>query len=233
MRCVARSSKLQAAASILSPVAFGLALNIVATLESNGVGIKWATAYSQVNGTYTFADALGWMFFDFLLYTFLALYLGKVLPQEFGVPLPWYFPFTRRFWRDVCSCFRCGGGAGDSATGPTDAALAKQSLLSHEDGAEGASTAPITTVDGRTYTSRYNDIGLATSDKIEAPGIHLRELARNGRTVSIRGLSKHFDTPDGKKVAVDDLSLDMFEGQIFALLGHNVCGCVCTHAGPH
>jgi ATP-binding cassette subfamily A (ABC1) protein 3 len=36
----------------------------------------------------------------------------------------------------------------------------------------------------------------------------------------IRGLRKHF----GSKVAVDGLDLDMFEGQIFALLGHNGAG---------
>jgi hypothetical protein len=68
--------------------------------------------------------------------------------------------------------------------------------------------------------SRFDDIGLASGDRIEAPGAQLRDLAREGRVVSIRGLTKKFDTPDGVKLAVDHLDMDMFEGQIFALLGH-------------
>jgi len=68
--------------------------------------------------------------------------------------------------------------------------------------------------------SRFDDIGLASGDRVEAPGAQLRDLAREGRVVSIRGLTKKFDTPDGVKMAVDHLDMDMFEGQIFALLGH-------------
>jgi len=34
-------------------------------------------------------------------------------------------------------------------------------------------------------------------------------------------LVKRFNTPDGVKVAVDHLSITMYEGEIFALLGHN------------
>ena len=42
----------------------------------------------------------------------------------------------------------------------------------------------------------------------------------NGQAMKVRGLRKHFDD----KVAVDGLDLDMFKGQIFALLGHNGAG---------
>ena len=41
-----------------------------------------------------------------------------------------------------------------------------------------------------------------------------------GFAMKVRGLRKHFDD----KVAVDGLDLDMFKGQIFALLGHNGAG---------
>jgi ABC-type sugar transport system ATPase subunit len=42
--------------------------------------------------------------------------------------------------------------------------------------------------------------------------------------VKIRNLTKTFDTPTGTKVAVNGLNLDLYEGQIFALLGHNGAG---------
>ena len=44
------------------------------------------------------------------------------------------------------------------------------------------------------------------------------------RCVEIRGLTKVFDTKDGPITAVDNLSVSMYEGQIFALLGHNGAG---------
>ena len=37
-------------------------------------------------------------------------------------------------------------------------------------------------------------------------------------------MRKDFKTPDGTITAVDNLSLTMYEGQIFALLGHNGAG---------
>ncbi|KAL5259612.1 hypothetical protein ACHWQZ_G009905 [Mnemiopsis leidyi] len=42
--------------------------------------------------------------------------------------------------------------------------------------------------------------------------------------ISIRNLNKKFKSLNGTKVAVKNLSLDMFEGQITALLGHNGAG---------
>ena len=42
--------------------------------------------------------------------------------------------------------------------------------------------------------------------------------------ISIQGLVKRFDTPKGKMTAVDGLSLDMYQGQITSLLGHNGAG---------
>lgn len=52
---------------------------------------------------------------------------------------------------------------------------------------------------------------------IEKVGAALKEQERNGNGVHIRGLRKEF----GDKTAVDGLDLSMYNGQIFALLGHN------------
>jgi ATP-binding cassette, subfamily A (ABC1), member 3 len=40
--------------------------------------------------------------------------------------------------------------------------------------------------------------------------------------MKIRGLRKTFD--NGEKIAVDNTSMTMYSGQIFALLGHNGAG---------
>lgn len=57
----------------------------------------------------------------------------------------------------------------------------------------------------------------------EVPG-DLKKLGDEDRSVEIKGLYKVFDTPVGPKVAVHDLNVTMYEGQIFCLLGHNGAG---------
>ena len=55
---------------------------------------------------------------------------------------------------------------------------------------------------------------------IERVGATLKEQEKEGTGVHIRGLTKTFD----EKTAVDGLSLSMYSGQVFALLGHNGAG---------
>ena len=47
-------------------------------------------------------------------------------------------------------------------------------------------------------------------------------MLRRNASLKIRGLKKTFD--NGEKVAVDNTSMTMYSGQIFALLGHNGAG---------
>ncbi|VVD02003.1 unnamed protein product, partial [Leptidea sinapis] len=35
---------------------------------------------------------------DTILYMSIAMYVEKIRPGMYGVPLPWYFPFTKKFW---------------------------------------------------------------------------------------------------------------------------------------
>ena len=46
----------------------------------------------------------------------------------------------------------------------------------------------------------------------------------NRTCVHVEGLRKQFNTPTGVKVAVDNLNLTLYNGQITALLGHNGAG---------
>eukprot|EP00743_Colponemidia_sp_Colp-15_P004647 GILK01005008.1.p1 GENE.GILK01005008.1~~GILK01005008.1.p1 ORF type:complete len:2608 (-),score=498.63 GILK01005008.1:139-7962(-) len=63
------------------------------------------------------------------------------------------------------------------------------------------------------------------SHRVEPVGENLRQLDAANRCVKIKGLRKEFTTGLGHtKVAVQGLNLSMYEGQIFALLGHNGAG---------
>lgn len=56
---------------------------------------------------------------------------------------------------------------------------------------------------------------------VEEVGADLRKLEKEGNALKVSGLSKVY--PSGKR-AVTDLSLTMFQDQIFVLLGHNGAG---------
>lgn len=49
----------------------------------------------------------------------------------------------------------------------------------------------------------------------------LKALGDEKKCIDIQNLVKVFDTPVGPKIAVNDLNVTMYEGQIFCLLGHN------------
>ena len=59
---------------------------------------------------------------------------------------------------------------------------------------------------------------------IEPVDPELRRQAAEGRSLSIHNLRKVFETTSGNRVAVDRLNMEMYEGQITVLLGHNGAG---------
>jgi ATP-binding cassette subfamily A (ABC1) protein 3 len=61
-------------------------------------------------------------------------------------------------------------------------------------------------------------------DVLEPATLALRQQEANGTCVRTLGLRKVYETVIGPKVAVENLTLTMYEGEIFALLGHNGAG---------
>ena len=59
---------------------------------------------------------------------------------------------------------------------------------------------------------------------IEEVPADLSALEGENRCIQIKNLVKVFSTPVGPKIAVNDLNVVMYEGQIFCLLGHNGAG---------
>lgn len=63
----------------------------------------------------------------------------------------------------------------------------------------------------------------ADHDKVD-PEFHEKVTQNLKAGIVIKNLNKSFQTLDGEKVAVNNLSVEMYEGQITALLGHNGAG---------
>eukprot|EP00522_Entomoneis_paludosa_P003197 CAMPEP_0172465378 /NCGR_PEP_ID=MMETSP1065-20121228/53328_1 /TAXON_ID=265537 /ORGANISM="Amphiprora paludosa, Strain CCMP125" /LENGTH=1924 /DNA_ID=CAMNT_0013221897 /DNA_START=90 /DNA_END=5865 /DNA_ORIENTATION=+ len=73
---------------------------------------------------------------------------------------------------------------------------------------------------GRSGSGASSDIEYDADVPVEPVSDNLKRQSEEGKCIDVRNLQKNF----GDKVAVNDLSLSMYSGQITALLGHNGAG---------
>uniref|UniRef100_A0A672MVA1 P-type phospholipid transporter n=1 Tax=Sinocyclocheilus grahami TaxID=75366 RepID=A0A672MVA1_SINGR len=93
--------------SLLSPVAFGFGCEYFALFEEQGVGIQWSNLLSSPmqEDSYSLTTSISLMLFDSVLYAIMTWYIEAVFPGQYGIPRPWYFPFTKSYWcgeKSVC-----------------------------------------------------------------------------------------------------------------------------------
>ncbi|MCJ8749017.1 hypothetical protein PDJAM_G00171320 [Pangasius djambal] len=108
--------RIKLATSLLSCVAFGYGCENFARYEEQGIGIQWKNIMvsSQDDDPYTFIVSIIMMLIDALFYWILTWYIENIFPGQYGIPRPWYFPFTSSYW--------CGTPAGaDIDPDPLDA----------------------------------------------------------------------------------------------------------------
>ncbi len=210
------------AASLLAPTALGCAMDVIASLETNGLGATPATAATQVINNWTVGSSIGMLILDIILYLSMAWYLDAVLPswaRDFGVPRPWYFPVSPAYWREAC---RCGARGAPAPAEPLDWGVGGGSggggVLLRLQVALGLGSGTVAPGGGA-------GAGAALDPRFhQALDGELQAKAAAGRCVEVRGLRKVFPTPDGPKTAVDGVDLTFVEGQITCLLGHNGAG---------
>ncbi|XP_067683948.1 phospholipid-transporting ATPase ABCA3-like [Haliotis asinina] len=168
---MSRSAKL--ASCLLFNVGMAFGANVISLYEGAGSGVQWSNFHepATVDDNFTLLDAILMLLGDTAIHLLITWYLDNVRPGEFGVPKPFYFPFTASYW--------CG-------TKPTSADYSSSQFL-----------------DEKHFETEPN--GLKTG-------------------ISIQNLKKVFGSGAKRKVAVDGMSLNMFEGQISVLLGHNGAG---------
>ncbi|XP_065074347.1 phospholipid-transporting ATPase ABCA3-like [Ochlerotatus camptorhynchus] len=68
--------------------------------EGTTIGIQWYNLFSPVtvDDNLSVGATMMMLLVDSVIYLLIALYVEKVLPGEFGIAQPWYFPFTAKFW---------------------------------------------------------------------------------------------------------------------------------------
>ncbi|KAF8797193.1 ATP-binding cassette sub-family A member 2 like protein [Argiope bruennichi] len=190
---------LKSLASLLSTTAFGLGAKYFAFYEEVGVGVQWSNiAISPVeDDDYSLLSVAIMMMIDAILYSTLVWYIENVHPGSYGLPKPWYFPFTKTYWLGSlrgdtdCNCFNdCWRFIKKHK---------KWGLSVIEDDQAHAMT-------NRTTDTKYFE-----PDPSNLP-----------LGVCIENLVKEYKS--GNKVAVNRLSLNLYENQITSFLGHNGAG---------
>nr|QST14977.1 ABCA3 protein [Diaphanosoma celebensis] len=85
---------------LFSNTAMAYASQLMSMFEGTSEGIQWRNLNRGVSpdDDFTFGDVLVMLTIDAVIYLLLALYIEAVYPGEFGVPQPWYFPFTKSYW---------------------------------------------------------------------------------------------------------------------------------------
>uniref|UniRef100_A0AAQ4P0T4 P-type phospholipid transporter n=1 Tax=Gasterosteus aculeatus aculeatus TaxID=481459 RepID=A0AAQ4P0T4_GASAC len=93
------------AVSLLSCVAFGYGCENFAKYEVQGIGIQWYNINSspEEGDNYTFIVSIIMMLVDAAIYCLLTWYIENVFPGQYGIPRPWYFPFTASYWCGTAS----------------------------------------------------------------------------------------------------------------------------------
>jgi ABC-type Na+ transport system ATPase subunit NatA len=196
------SISIRTAACILPAAAYSLGVSQIALFEGDATPVTWSNL-SEVENGFSVAIALWMLLLDSILYMFLGWYFDQVWPQEYGIRQPPHFFLLPSYWLGKTSEASTAHSVTDRHDGQKENLLEMGDPLAADDGASAA------------------DGGGGCFEAVPAV---LREQEGQGRCCVLRQLRKEYGTPDGTKVAVHGLDLCMYEGQIFALLGHNGAG---------
>jgi ATP-binding cassette subfamily A (ABC1) protein 3 len=209
---------------LFSPAAFSFGLSLLSQYEAAAIGAHWNNLDIDVGGGINLRTVMLMLVFDSIVYTVLGSYLEYVWPKEFGVQRPFWFPCVKSYWcphhaqrDDVRAVNHLQHGAWSRARFRQLFTMPRQRQLS-----ENEATAAITA--GFDPTSGDGARDAASTSFVEEVTPSLKAQESTGNCLQIQGLRRTFSTPDGEKVAVAGLNLNIYEGQITALLGHNGAG---------
>ncbi len=195
-----------------------------------GINYIFKTNYDNENQKYASSDIrelpdvslmhiMGMLIADILVYTLLALYFENVLPSEHGIRRPWYwFNFQECFKRMGMRFQRGPVSKEGTQVIPVDSQEPAQEEGAGE-GAEADTTAGI--VDTVTHMPEEEKANENETTTVVAKTTFEPEVGQNTPVgIEVQNIYKSF----GKKQAVNGVSLSMYKGDIFALLGHNGAG---------
>jgi ABC-type Fe3+/spermidine/putrescine transport system ATPase subunit len=237
---------------LIAPAGFFVGNAIINSAEANNHGVTWANmgdaSIAEVNGqpvAISFGGVLSLLVFDFFFYMALNSYLERVVQNEHGTTLPWHFPLHLSWWRDgSLPGDNCGGDGGValgrlSTSGSSGGASGRPSLVEAnfeevDESDLGPLAVSITQLSKRFKAKAEGAArdAAATNDSDDDDDADLvsAESADSGgggcfaKCTAARRRERKAAGGETWLKAVDNLTLDMYEGQITCLLGHNGAG---------
>jgi ATP-binding cassette subfamily A (ABC1) protein 3 len=185
---------------------FALQIGSGAFLRSYGDSFD-VLSISQISGI---------LFADVFIYAVLAWYFSQVWPSKIGVRKPFYFPLTLSYWfpNSYHAYKRLGNNEANVDNNHANDSCNNDCLKNHQRV-------------GVMEIGKDPEIGdnppqteASSSNNVNAPFEEPDEDIVGKPAVVVKNLRKTF----GGYRAVNNLSLKMFENEIFALLGHNGAG---------
>ncbi|XP_030623464.1 retinal-specific phospholipid-transporting ATPase ABCA4a [Chanos chanos] len=211
-------------ASLMSQVAFGFGTEYLSRYEEQGLGLQWDNIQtSPLEGDeFSFHTSIIMMMLDTVLYALLAWYLDSIFPGQYGIGRPFYFPIQPSYWLNR---------EPPKTEKPAEEKPAFDNLANHAQAEQ--NTAP----PEQPGSCKHGD----KREKMEKEKEELKRQEEEDETnksqrkvffeaeptglvvgVCVENLVKVFSK--GSRPAVDGLSINFYEGQITAFLGHNGAG---------
>ena len=200
--------------SILPPVCVELGIVLLGKFESHFIKFH-ARDYTKTYTNYSIFIMNLMQFIDFFLYLFLGYYLQNVLPHEFGIKKPWNF---------IClSCCSCDDKKKKNQNNEriSKELNDKEEEINFNNIKNGTELAPIDSQKRNLKNNNESKETTVNKDKnFEGEDLY-KDKTNPDDALRVENIVKVFE--DGKR-AVDNVSLNFYKDEIFALLGHNGAG---------
>ena len=201
--------------SILPPVCIELGIVLLGKFESHFKQFH-ATDYTKIYTNYSIFYMNLMQFIDFFLFLFLGYYLQNVLPHEFGIRKPINFICTKNFW---CKNDNSKVTKNISKELDENINVIENEIKIQENNENNQESDDKKLKDIKNPTNELN-IDKSLIKNFESEAIY-KDRTNPDDTFKIRNIVKTFS--DGK-TAVNNVSLNFYKNEIFALLGHNGAG---------
>lgn len=193
---------------IISPSCLNISINALAKYESSLIGLQWNNI-SDVYSDFQFQTSIIMFFIDYVVYVLVAVYLDKVLPTKYGTKREsFYYCCLPSFWNCNKCCFNANSNGNKSYKHQSSINLDHISTNDVH-----LLTSPLYAELPDSPNCNNNPSDIPKSGAFENVNINANKKA----SVSLRNLTKIF----GSHKAVDAVSLNLYQGEVFCLLGHN------------
>ena len=210
------SKSLKVGLSFFPPAILEITIVMFSEFESHFRKYK-PKYFSKIYTNYSLLYMFIMSIVDFFIYTFLGYYLTMVLPHQYGIRKPFYFLFTKEFWcgRNYKPKNTDENQMSDILSLKTENTNTPMNLTQTQGIL--ADSALDTTLEKN--NNNYNNY-LTNSKNFENEDLY-KDRTQKDDVLKIINIKKVFK--DGK-IAVNNLNINFYKDEIFALLGHNGAG---------